>query len=153
MLVPYRISLGDKPHLDHNWMHNQIVANPAVLGLEEDLRVVYSDKYKIQHVPGELTMSLAGRSSGTRYYVQLKYGRINDEQIVCLLDGWGHQRQAAPQYGHVAVLVAEEITGSLLIYALKTLGDFIPLIVIELKAYMCEEGIKFVPNMMLRQVE
>ena len=153
MIVPHRIYLGDKPHLDQNWLHNQIVTNPAVLGLEGDLKVVCSDKYKIQHVPGELTMTLADLSFGTRYYVQLKYGGINDEQIVSLIDGWGDGRRSAPQYGHVAVLVAEDITGSLLLNALRTIGDFIPLIVIELKAYLFDEGVKFVPNIILRRVE
>jgi hypothetical protein len=151
MLTPQRINLRDRPELDQNWLHNQIVANPAILGLEGDFMTVWPDQHLIHNVTGKLTIRLVELTHSTRYFVHLKYGRVDDKQIVRLIDGWGDERRSTPQYGHVAVLVAEEVDGTFWLNALKTLGDFIPLIVIELKAYMCEEGIKFVPNLVLRQ--
>jgi hypothetical protein len=148
---PQKISLGDMPNLDQNWLHKQIVANPKVLGLEGDLEVLGPDQYKKQNIPGELIIRLFELSADTRYYVHVKYGMVREEQIVSLIDGWGYERRAAPRFGHIAVLVAEEVSG-LYHNALKTLNDFIPLIVIELKAYMFGEAIKLVPNIIFRQM-
>lgn len=63
-----------------------------------------------QRNAGRLDMLLSDPESSTRYEVELQFGATDDSHIRTL-EYWGNERRRYPQYEHVAVIVAEEVTG------------------------------------------
>jgi predicted transport protein len=69
-----------------------------------------------------------------RYECELQLGATDETHIIRTIEYWDIERKRYPQYDHVAVLVAEEVTGRFL-NVIHLFNGFIPLIVLKMTAY------------------
>jgi hypothetical protein len=102
-----RIALKGHPQLTERWVQDQLAENPSLLGLGDlDLR----DKERMHPQAGRLDLLLHEPEGGRRYEVEIQLGRTDESHIIRTLEYWDIERKRYPQYEHVAVIVAEEIT-------------------------------------------
>ncbi len=125
-----QVSLRDHPGFSEKWLEDQIVEDPAVLGLG-DLAVI--DRQRRQPKAGRLDLLLEEAGADRRFEVELMLGRADESHIIRTIEYWDSERRRYPGYEHVAVLVAEDITSRFL----NVLGLFsgsIPLVALQLTA-------------------
>lgn len=92
---------------DEVWLQDQIVANPACLGLG-DLEVVTRER---RHVGGgRLDILLKDPEDDTMFEVEVMLGPTDESHIIRTIEYWSRERRKFPQRQHVPVLVAEAIT-------------------------------------------
>lgn len=128
-LVPAkRISLKDHPDLDERWLQERIVDDPTLLGLGE---LEVRDVERRQPRAGRLDLLLSDGS--TRYEVEIQLGSSDESHIIRTIEYWDLERRRYPQYDHVAVLVAENITSRFL-NVVGLFNGFIPIMGIQLQA-------------------
>ena len=104
-------------------------ADPAILGLGE---LDVKDVEREQPRAGRLDMLLYDPATTTRYEVELQLGATDTSHIIRTIEYWDIERRRYPQYEHVAVIVAEEITARF--FNVISLLTGIPLIAIQLNA-------------------
>jgi len=130
--VPTRggLSLKAHPEFNEKWLQEQIVGDVQLLGLG-DLDV--KDIERRQPGFGRLDMLLFDPESNTRYEVEIQLGATDESHIIRTLEYWDNERRRFPQYEHIAVIVAEEITGRFL-NVINLFNQAIPLIAIQMSA-------------------
>ena len=138
-----RLWLKSDSPFNENWLQERIAEDPAILGLGQ-LEVLQRER--TQDRAGRLDLLLADSPKNRRYEVEIMFGAADPSHIIRCIEYWDIERRRYPFYEHVAVLVAEDITGRYL----NILGLFagsIPLIVIQLNALKVGEQIvlDFVP--------
>jgi hypothetical protein len=69
----------------------------------------------------------------TRYEVEIQLGASDERHIIRTLEYWDVERRRYPQYDHVAVLVAEDVTSRFL-NVISMFNGFIPIIAIQMQA-------------------
>jgi hypothetical protein len=129
------LSLKAHPVYNEKWLQQLIADDPAVLGLG-DLTVRATERS--QPRAGRLDLLLAEPVRGTRYEVEIQLGSTDESHIIRTIEYWDIERSRFPQYDHVAVIVAEDITSRFL----NVIGLFnkaIPLIAIQLNALQVGE--------------
>lgn len=124
------LSLKGHPEYSERWLHEHIVQDPELLGLGD---LVVRDVERRQPRAGRLDLLLADVESGTRYEVEIQLGATDETHIIRTLEYWDIERRRYPQYDHVAVIVAEDITSRFL-NVIGLFNGFIPLIAIQLRA-------------------
>ena len=124
------ISLKSSPTLTERWLHDEIVKDPLILGLGE---VIVRSQERNQPKGGRLDLLLEDQDSAIRYEVELQLGVVDESHIIRTIEYWDIERKRYPQYEHVAVIVAEEIT-SRFFNVIGLFNGFIPLIAIQLNA-------------------
>ena len=124
------ISLRSHPDLNERWLQEQIVKDPTILGLGD---LVVRSQERAQPKGGRLDLLLEDPESDTRYEVELQLGTVDESHIIRTVEYWDLERRRFPQYDHVAVIVAEEIT-SRFFNVIGLFNRFIPLIAIQLNA-------------------
>ena len=124
------ISLRSHPDLNERWLQEQIVKDPTILGLGD---LVVRSQERAQPKGGRLDLLLEDPESDTRYEVELQLGTVDESHIIRTIEYWDLERRRFPQYDHVAVIVAEEIT-SRFFNVIGLFNGFIPLIAIQLNA-------------------
>ncbi|MBL8800051.1 MAG: hypothetical protein JNM56_39575 [Planctomycetia bacterium] len=125
------VRLKDLPEFSEVWLHNQIKDDTGILGLEDELEVVGSERN--QHGAGRLDLLLEDRENDLRYEVEIMLGATDPSHIVRCIEYWDIERRRYPAYDHVAVLVAEDITSRFL-NVMSLLAGSIPLVAIQLNA-------------------
>jgi hypothetical protein len=125
-----RVSLKAHPEFNEKWLQERIVGDVPVLGLG-DLDV--KDIERRQPGFGRLDMLLFDPESSTRYEVEIQLGATDESHIIRTLEYWDNERRRFPQYEHIAVIVAEEITGRFL-NVINLFNQAIPLIAIQMSA-------------------
>lgn len=125
-----RVSL--KGHLNYNerWLQRQISADPSILGLGD---VDVKDTERRQPRAGRLDLLLYDSENNTRYEVEIQLGATDESHIIRTLEYWDNERRRFPQYEHIAVIAAEEITGRFL-NVINLFNQSIPLIAIQMSA-------------------
>ena len=83
-------------------------------------------------------MLLADPDTSTRYEVELQLGATDESHIIRTLEYWDTERRRYPQYDHVAVIVAEEIT-SRFFNVISLFNGFIPIVAIQMTALHVDE--------------
>lgn len=78
-------------------------------------------------------MLLSDPDGATRYEVELQLGATDESHIIRTLEYWDNERRRYPQYEHVAVIVAEEIT-SRFFNVISLFNGFIPIVAIQMTA-------------------
>ena len=68
----------------------------------------------------------------TRYTVEVQLGRLDESHLIRAIEYWDIERRRFPQYDHVAVVVAEDVTSRFL-NVISLMNRTIPLIAIQLK--------------------
>lgn len=127
---PERIVLKGHPEFTELWVQERIAEDPSVLGLGD---LILKDKERIHPQAGRLDLLLQDPDSGRRYEVEIQLGRTDESHIIRTIEYWDIERKRYPQYDHVAVIVAEEITARFL-NVIGLFNGFIPLIAIQMQA-------------------
>jgi len=124
------ISLRTHPELNEKWLQQAIADNPSILGLGDlELRAIE----KRQPRAGRLDVLLSDPESLTRYEVEIQLGPTDESHIIRTIEYWDIERARYPQYDHVAVIVAEDITSRFL-NVINLFNRSIPLIAIQMSA-------------------
>lgn len=92
--------------LDEYWLQDQIVENPACLGLG-DLEAIAKERQ--QSSGGRLDILLKNPEDDAMYEVEVMLGETDETHIVRTIEYWDNEKRKWPQRQHVAVLVAERI--------------------------------------------
>lgn len=125
-----RILLKNHPNYSERWLQERIISQPSILGLGD---VEIKDVERIQPSAGRLDLLLTDPETETRYEVELQLGATNETHIIRTIEYWDIERRRYPQYDHVGVIVAEEITARFF-NVISLFNGFIPLIAIQLYA-------------------
>ena len=92
--------------LDEYWLQDQIVENPACLGLGE-LEAIATERQ--QSSGGRLDILLKNPEDDSMYEVEVMLGETDETHIIRTIEYWDNEKRRWPQRQHVAVLVAEHI--------------------------------------------
>jgi hypothetical protein len=124
------VSLKNHPTLNEKWLQERIVEDPSILGLGNlDVR----ESERIQPTGGRLDLLMSDPDTLTRYEVEIQLGASDEKHIIRTLEYWDVERRRYPQYDHVAVLVAEDVTSRFL-NVVSLFNGFIPIIAIQMQA-------------------
>ena len=126
-VVPEYISLKNDPMRNERWLHDLLTDSPSLLGLGE-LEVRASERR--QPSGGRLDLLLQDVDSGIRYEVEIQLGAMDESHIIRTIEYWDIERRRYPQYEHIAVIVAEDVTSRFL-NVISLLNGAIPLIAIR----------------------
>jgi len=129
--IPARIiSLKNHPNLNERWLQDRIIEDPSILGLGNlDVR----ESERIQPTGGRLDLLMSDPDSLIRYEVEIQLGVSDEKHIIRTLEYWDVERRRYPQYDHVAVLVAEDVTSRFL-NVISLFNGFIPIMAIQIQA-------------------
>lgn len=118
-------------HLGERWVQERIAEDPAALGLGEN--VLLKDKEKIQTGAGRLDLLLQDAEDDWRYEVEVQLGATDPSHIIRTIEYWDIERRRYPQYGHTAVIIAEDITSRFL-NVVSLFNGMIPIMAIQMNA-------------------
>jgi len=106
--------------------------------------LIVRDKERKQPGAGRIDLLLEEVDSNRRYEVELQLGQSDESHIIRTIEYWDIERKRYPQYDHVAMLIAEDITSRFL-NVIHLLNGNIPIIALQLEAYEIgdEIGISF----------
>ncbi len=124
------VDLKDSSEFSEKWIQDQIAQDPSILGLGD---LILKDKERTHAGAGRLDILLQDPEENRRYEVEIQLGKTDESHIIRTIEYWDIERKRYPQYEHVAVIVAEDITSRFL----NVIGLFngsIPLIAIQMKA-------------------
>ena len=124
------VPLKSHPELSEMWVQERIAEDPSILGLGD---LILKDKERLQPRAGRLDLLLQDVDSGRRYEVEVQLGPTDESHIIRTIEYWDIERKRYPQYDHVAVLVAEDITSRFL-NVINLFNGSIPLIAIQMRA-------------------
>lgn len=124
------ISLSGHDSLDEKWLQGQINEDPGLLGLGD---IEVKDRERRQPKAGRLDLLLNDPESNTRYEVEIQLGATDETHIIRTIEYWDLEKARFPQYDHVAVIVAEDITSRFL-NVISLFNKAIPLIAIQIRA-------------------
>src|SRR5712691_1915368 len=125
-----RILLKTSPEFSEKWVQQRIVQDPSLLGLG-DLDV--KDQERAQPRAGRLDMLLFDPLTDTRYELELQLGSTDESHIIRTIEYWDIERRRYPQYDHVGLIVAEEITARFF-NVISLFNGFIPLMALQMNA-------------------
>jgi hypothetical protein len=124
------------PQLSEKWVQEVLVGDPALLGFGD---VVVKDVERTQAHGGRLDLLLSDPDTSTRYEVELQLGATDESHIIRTIEYWDTERRRYPQYDHVAVIVAEEITARFF-NVISLFNGFIPIVAIQMSAIELTES-------------
>ena len=129
------VSLRDHPQIDEAWVHQHLIGRPGLLGLGE---LTVRDHERPQPTGGRLDLLLEDAPNEVRYTVEVQLGRLDESHLVRAIEYWDTESRRFPQYHHVAVVVAEDVTSRFL-NVVSLFNRTLPLMAIQLKGYKVEE--------------
>jgi hypothetical protein len=124
------ISLKRSRDLSEQWLQDTIARDPTILGLGE---VFLRERERVQVGAGRLDLLLQDVDDERRYEVEIQLGQTDESHIIRTIEYWDIERRRHPNYEHIAVIVAEEITGRFL-NVISLFNRSIPLIALQVKA-------------------
>jgi len=124
------ISLKAHAEFNEKWLQQVIADDPSVLGLGD---LIVKDIERRQPRAGRLDLLLFDPETLTRYEVEIQLGATDETHIIRTIEYWDIEKSRYPQYEHVAVIVAEDITSRFL-NVINLLNKSIPLIAIQMNA-------------------
>lgn len=124
------ISLKTHETFNEKWLQGLLAEDPSLLGLG-DLDVRETERR--QPRAGRLDLLLSDPESNTRYEVEIQLGPTDESHIIRTIEYWDIEKTRYPQYEHVAVIVAEDITSRFL-NVINLFNKAIPLIAIQMRA-------------------
>ena len=122
--------------LSESWVQGLLAEDPTLLGLG-DLDVRETERR--QPHAGRLDMLLSDPDTSTRYEVELQLGATDESHIIRTIEYWDLERRRYPQYEHIAVIVAEEIT-SRFFNVISLFNGFIPIVAIQMTALQVDDS-------------
>ena len=131
-VIPQKLLLKTHPIFTEKWVQERIAEDPSLLGLGE---LILKDKERNQPGAGRLDLLFQDQDSNLRYEVEIQLGKTDESHIIRTIEYWDLERKRFPQYDHVAVLIAEDITSRFL-NIISLFNGFLPLIAIQLNAIL-----------------
>lgn len=128
-LAHRRIDMRTDPLVSEKWLQERLIGEPTLLGLGE---VDVKDSERRQPAAGRLDLLLHDPETNTRYEVELQLGATDESHIIRTIEYWDNERRRFPQYEHVAVIVAEDITARFF-NVISLLNGQIPIIAIHVQ--------------------
>lgn len=122
-----KLGMRAHPLYNERWLQERIIEEPTLLGLGE-LDVLAVER--IQPRAGRLDLLLIDRTTNTRYEVELQLGGTDESHIIRTIEYWDLERRRYPQYDHVAVIVAEQITARFF-NVISLFNGFIPIVAVQ----------------------
>ena len=141
-----KISLKNHPELNEQWVQDRITEDPSILGLGD---IILKDRERRQPA-GRLDLLLQEAESNQRYEVELQLGVIDESHIIRTIEYWDIERRRYPQYEHIAVIVAEDITSRFL-NVVSLFNGMIPLIAIQMNALKIDNQVGLVFTTVVNQ--
>lgn len=126
-----RLSLKGHPEFTEKWLQERIADDPSILRLPGQPSLL--DRERRQERAGRLDLLLHDSEADRRFEVELMLGSLDESHIIRAIEYWDIERRRYPAYDHVAVLVAEDVTGRFL-NILSLLSGTIPLIAMQCQA-------------------
>jgi len=125
---------------DEIWLQNWLAADPARLGLGQ-VRVVAQELT----APRGGSLDILAADGDTYYSIEVQLGEVDASHSFRVFDYWARNRLRFEGKTHVAVLVVESAAGR---YrpALEALAEYLPLVVIELRAWRGDSEAILVPS-------
>ena len=148
LVKPKYISLKNHANINEDWLQKRLIEDPELLGLGSELDV--RDSERSQPSGGRLDLLLVDDEAGIRYEVEIQLGALDESHIIRTIEYWDIERRRYPQYEHIAVIVAEEVTGRFhnVISLLNSTGA-IPLIAIQIQGVEVKGNLTLVATRVL----
>lgn len=134
---PERIWMKTHPEFNEKWVQEKIAEDPSMLGLGD---LVLKDKERNHNSAGRLDLLFQDADSQRRYEVEIQLGKSDESHIIRTIEYWDIERKRYPQYDHVAVIVAEDITSRFL-NVISLFNGFIPIVAIQIQAIKVEDNV------------
>jgi hypothetical protein len=141
------ISIRNHSELNELWVQDRIAEDPTILGLGD---IVLKDRERIQPRAGRLDLLLQDAESSRRFEVEIQLGGTDESHIIRTIEYWDIERKRYPQYDHVAVIIAEDITSRFL-NVISLFNGAIPLVAIQMRALRSGKQIGLVFTTVLDQ--
>lgn len=139
------ISLKNHPQFNEAWLQQILIQNPELLGLGE---LEFREAERRQISGGRLDLLFVDQASRTRYEVEVQLGATDASHIIRTIEYWDLERNKYPNWEHVAVLIAEEVTSRFL-NVISLFNKSIPIILIQIKAVQIGNSVTLVPTTVL----
>jgi hypothetical protein len=140
-----KLLLKTHPEFTEKWVQEKIAEDPSILGIGE---LILKDKERNQPGAGRLDLLFQDPDSNLRYEVEIQLGKTDESHIFRIIEYWDLERKRYPQYDHVAVLIAEDITSRFL-NIISLLNGFIPLIATQMNAIQIGDQITLIFTVVL----
>ena len=131
------IDLKKHPEFNEKWLQERITDDPGLLGLGD---LLVKDVERSQPRAGRLDLLLTDPEANTRYEVEIQLGATDESHIIRTIEYWDLEKNRYPQYEHIAVIVAEDITSRFL-NVISLFNRSIPLIAIQMNALSVGDAI------------
>lgn len=125
-----QVSLKAHAQYNEKWLQERLVEDTTLLGLGD---LLVKDVERRQPRAGRLDLLLSDPETLTRYEVEIQLGATDEAHIIRTIEYWDIEKGRYPQYEHVAVIVAEDITSRFL-NVISLFNKSIPLIAIQMNA-------------------
>lgn len=146
---PSRVLLKNHPDFDEKWIQDRIAEDRSLLGLGG---LILKDRERIQPGAGRLDLLLQDDEGLRRYEVEIQLGRTDESHIIRTIEYWDIERKRYPQYEHVAVIVAEDITNRFL-NVISLFNGFIPLVALQMQAFQTDDKVSLIFTTVLNQMQ
>lgn len=113
---------------DEKWLQERIEADPNILGLDGNLRVV--ERERLQTSGGRIDFLLEDTDSRAMYEVEVMLGETDAAHIIRTIEYWDLERKRWPKRRHTAVLVAESINRRFF-NVVQILSEAVPMVAIK----------------------
>ena len=147
-MKPERILLKNHPELNETWLQDRIGEDPSLLGLGD---LVLRDRERPHVGAGRLDLLLQDAEANRRYEVEIQLGKTDESHIIRTIEYWDIERKRYPQYDHVAVIVAEDVTSRFL-NVIGLFNGYIPLVAIRLNAIQLNGTVSLVFSTVMDEV-
>lgn len=121
---------------DELWLQEWITEKPSRLGLG-DLVIKNSELIHYKNKGGRLDLLAYRGALDTYYEIEVMLGECDADHGFRTLDYWARERLKKPNARHVAVLIAEDLSGRYKTI-IETLPQFLPFIAIKIKVLRLE---------------
>jgi hypothetical protein len=142
-----RLLLKTHPQFNEKWVQERIAEDASILGIGE---LILKDQERNQLGAGRLDLLFQDPDSNLRYEVEIQLGKTDECHIFRTIEYWDLERKRYPQYDHVAVLIAEDITSRFL-NIISLLNGIIPLLAIQLNAIQVGDQVALIFIVVLDQ--
>lgn len=142
------ISMKNHTEFNEKWLQNKIADDPSVLGLGD---LIVKDRERFQPRAGRLDLLLQDPEASLRYELEVQLGSTDESHIIRTIEYWDLERKRYPQYDHVAVIAAEDITSRFL-NVIGLFNGFIPIIAIQINAIAIGDKVTLVSTKVLDQM-
>ncbi len=135
-------TIRDAGH-DELWLQDLLAERPALMGIGE-VEIIGQETHSLDG--GNLDIFAADED--TYYSIEVQLGEVDVSHSFRVFDYWARQRAVYTDKAHVAVLIVESATGRFR-PALQALAEYLPLIVVELKARMVGADLVLIPRVVI----